>query len=270
MALYAIGDVQGCYDTLRTLLEEVRFDPAVDRIWLCGDLVNRGPRSLEVLRFVRSLGDRAVSVLGNHDLFLLWRAAGGGPRKGEPIDAVLEAPDAGELLDWLRARPLLHVEDDFTLVHAGLLPRWSRQSAIKWAGRAEDRLRGEDWREFVRAQQKPPRVGWLEADVETRIRIATNALTRIRVCDVAGRPDHRFTGPLSALPAGRWPWFAASRSVRPNRLIVFGHWAALGLFRAPGVLGLDTGCVWGRTLTAVRLDDGVVVQQPLVDRVDGL
>ncbi|MCB9539569.1 MAG: symmetrical bis(5'-nucleosyl)-tetraphosphatase [Myxococcales bacterium] len=270
MAVYAIGDVQGCFATLQKLLTEIRFDPGVDRVWFCGDLVNRGPRSLEVLRFVRGLGPAAVAVLGNHDLALLNRAAGTPTRKRDEdhLDDVLAAPDAPELVEWLRHRPLLHVEGDRTVVHAGLLPHWSRQQAVKWAERAEAQLRGDGWRDFVRALHKPVRAEWAEAERATRLRLAVGALTRIRVCDVAGRPDYRFTGPLQALPTGRWPWFAASRAVRPNRLVVFGHWAALGLYRAPGVLGVDTGCVWGRTLTAVRLDDGVVVQQPLVDPVE--
>lgn len=239
MATYAIGDVQGCDRTLGRLLTRVDFDPARDRLWFVGDLVNRGPDSLAVLRRLRALGDRAVAVLGNHDLHLLARADGRRGRRLDTLEAVLAAPDAAELVAWLRARPLLHREGPHLMVHAGLHPSWSLRTAERHARALEARIRAGD----------------LCAGDE-----AISVFTRLRFVDAAGVPDYGHKcGPEEA-PAGLRPWFEV-RPPAPDVTVVFGHWAALGLAIAPGIIGLDTGCVWGDRLTAVRLEDHAVFSE---------
>lgn len=260
MALYAIGDVQGCYGSLRELLDQIRFDSTKDRLWFTGDLVNRGPRSLEVLRFVADLGDKAVTVLGNHDLHLLAVAAGARSlAAGDTFQDVLEAPDRNELLTWMAGRPLLHHDPDsnFLLVHAGLLPQWDLSSALMHAGEATAVISGPRAAEFYGHMygNAPDRwddrlSGW------ERIRLIVNAFTRLRFCYPDGRIDYTQKGPVGSQPAPLLPWFAIpSRKTRDNR-IVFGHWSLLGRWIEDGVIGLDTGCLWGRQLTAVRLGGG--------------
>lgn len=261
MATYAIGDVQGCYEELRALLGRVGFDSAHDRLWFVGDLVNRGPKSLEVLRFVRSLGDAAVTVLGNHDLHLLCLAEGFAKRrKDDTLDAVLAAPDAAELLDWLRRRPLMYREGDRAMVHAGLLPQWSIDTALALAGEVETALRAASYRAFLAELygSKPARWddklrGW------DRLRVIVNAMTRMRFCSPAGVMD--FHVKSSTAPAGYLPWFEL-RPTRAEANIVCGHWSALGLRLTARVSALDGGCVWGGTLAALRLEDDWVAQLP--------
>jgi bis(5'-nucleosyl)-tetraphosphatase (symmetrical) len=264
MATYAIGDVHGCWETLRALLARVGFSPRRDRLWLVGDLVNRGPRSLEVLRWAAELGDGLVVVLGNHDLYLLARAAGIAERKRrDTLDAVLAAPDREALLAWLRGRPLLHREGDRVLVHAGLFPDWSVEAAERLARETEERLRGESGDRLLRSAvaKRPDR--WREGlSAGARARVALAGMARLRALSADGRMCHDFSGPLAALPAGCLPWFAAPGRRSAGALVIFGHWAALGLRLAPGVAALDTGCVWGQSLTALRLDDGAVFQEP--------
>jgi len=258
MAVYAVGDIQGCYDPLRRLLDKVGFNPARDTLWCVGDLVNRGPCSLEVLRFLKSLGDACICVLGNHDLHLLGQASGRVPHASKSLRKVLKAPDRKELLDWLRQRPLIH--DDkrlgWCMVHAGLHPAWSLKEARRRAAQVEAMLRGSDWKEFCHFMhwcRLPP------GDPEGRLmgRIFTAAvLTRARYCT----GDGRFNWDVRAGRPKRKtekPWYAhATLAWRGKRRIVYGHWAAAGLVAdQPHVLGLDSGCVWGGSLTIARLDD---------------
>lgn len=260
MATYAIGDVQGCYDELGRLLDKLRFDPAKDRVWFTGDLVNRGPRSLKVLRLVRGLGPRAVTVLGNHDLHLVAAHARGAPRRKDTFHDVLEAPDAAELVGWLRRQPLLHVEGRWAMVHAGLAPQWSVEQAARICGAASKQIASRDSDAFFRDHMygNEPDAwserlrGW------DRLRFVINCCTRLRVCTPAGRLVLDYTGAPRGAPAGTHPWFALPERRSRGATILFGHWSTLGRVHWPAhrVYGLDTGCVWGRKLTAVRLGDG--------------
>ena len=257
MSTYAIGDVQGCYDALRRLLDAIDFDPAHDVLWFVGDLVNRGPQSLETLRFVRSLGERAVTVLGNHDLSLLVIAAGHSkPHRGDTIDQVLYAPDREALLDWLRHQKLMHAEDGYAMVHAGLLPQWTIEQALELAGEVETALQGPEHGALLREMygNKPDR--WDESLTGyDRLRVVVNAMTRLRLCDAAGRMEFSHKTGLDSAPQGFMPWFEVPERASAGTTIVFGHWAALGLVMRTDVAAIDTGCVWGRELTALRLRD---------------
>lgn len=258
MAVYAIGDIQGCYDPLRRLLDLLRFDPATDHLWLVGDLVNRGPRSVEVLRLVHGLGERAVVVLGNHDLTLLAVAAGQvKPRRKDTFHTILDAPDRDELLDWLRRCPLLHhdAELGFTMVHAGLPPQWNLALARRCAAEAEATLRGPRCEDFLaRMFGGEPRRWRDDLTGYDRLRFTVNALTRIRFCTANGTLSFSEKGSPGSQGAGLLPWFAVPDRRNADLNIVFGHWAALGYYRAPGIYALDSGCVWGNRLTAIRLD----------------
>jgi bis(5'-nucleosyl)-tetraphosphatase (symmetrical) len=264
MATYAIGDVHGCFATLRALLGRIGFAPRRDRLWMVGDLVNRGPRSLEVLRWAAEMGEGLVTVLGNHDLYLLARAAGVAERKRrDTLDAVLAASDREPLLAWLRTRPLLHREDDRVLVHAGLFPQWSVERAERLARETEERLRGRDGDRLLRSAvaKRPDR--WRERlAAGARARVTLAAMARLRALAADGSLCADWSGPPAELPGGCLPWFEVPGRRSRGALIVFGHWAALGLHLAPGVAAIDTGCVWGQALTALRLDDGAVFQEP--------
>lgn len=262
MAIYAIGDIQGCYEELRQLLEQIRFDPAQDTLWFVGDLVNRGPDSLQVLRFVKSLGDRAITVLGNHDLHLLAVAVGKAElNRSDTLDEILSAPDREELLAWLRHRPLLHRENGYVLVHAGLLPQWSAKQAQSLAREVECALRGDDYAAyFAHMYGNSPR-GWSkELDGYKRLRVITNALTRLRICDAQGEMEFKFKGEVEKIPEGYVPWFDLPKRKSRDATVIFGHWSALGLKLAPNIIALDTGCLWGGTMTAIRLEDRRVFQ----------
>lgn len=258
MATYAIGDLHGCHDQLRELLVKLNFQPGRDRLWLVGDLVNRGPKSLETMRYVKKLGDAAVCVLGNHDLHLLAEHAGARPTKpGSSLRAILDAPDREELVDWLRRLPLLHHDAalGYTMVHAGLPPQWDLTTAKNCAREVEQLLSGPDYRQLLHRMYGDSPDCWSdELTSWARARVIINMLTRLRYCDARGRIDLQSSGPPGSQPAGVVPWFGAPgrRSVDLN--ILFGHWSALGYYRAPGVIGLDSGCVWGGALTALRLD----------------
>ncbi len=258
MATYAIGDLQGCAEEFDALLEKIAFRPSHDTLWLVGDLVNRGPDSLGVLRRVIALGRSAVSVLGNHDLHLLATVAG--RRDLSPADTfqdVLEAPDSRELIDWLRYRPLLHYDASArrVLVHAGIPPAWTVREARVQAREIETLLRGRRWRYALRGMYGNEPAMWRpNLDREERRRFTINALTRMRYCDHRGRLDLRFSGPPGTQQKGLLPWFDVAERKAVNVHIVFGHWAALGLLRRADVTALDTGCAWGNRLTAVRLD----------------
>lgn len=260
MALYAIGDVQGCYDELQRLLDKISFDPAHDRLWFTGDLVNRGPHSLKVLRLVARLGTRAVSVLGNHDLHLLAVASGARPPgERDTFQDVLTAPDRGELLAWLATRPLLHddPEADLVLVHAGLLPQWDIALARACAREAEAVIAGPNNTEFFSHMYGNSPDRWSDdLGGHDRLRLIVNAFTRLRFCYPDGRMDYIHHGAPGSQPAPLLPWFAAPTRKNGGACIVFGHWSLLGAWKSDSVIGIDSGCCWGRQLTAIRLDDG--------------
>ncbi len=262
MATYAIGDLQGCLAQFRELLERIGFDRTRDRLWLVGDLVNRGPDSLEMLRFVRGLGEAAVSVLGNHDLHLVAVAAGHARiHKSDTLDEILAAPDRDELLAWLRARPLMHVEHGFALVHAGLLPQWTIAQAAALATEVEAVLRGALWREFTARMYGNQPDRWDDAlDGWDRLRVVVNAMTRLRICTPDGRMEFSHKGDPARLPRGYLPWFEIPGRRSADTTVICGHWSALGLRLMPNLLALDSGCLWGRQLTALRLEDRQVFQ----------
>ncbi|MFZ5513948.1 MAG: symmetrical bis(5'-nucleosyl)-tetraphosphatase [Pseudomonadota bacterium] len=258
MAVYAVGDLQGCLDPLQRLLERLAFDPARDRLWLVGDLVNRGPQSLEALRFVRGLGEAAVTVLGNHDLHLLAVAIGGHRTKGkDTLAPILTAPDRDELVDWLRRQPLLHHEPDLraVLAHAGIPPDWDLPTAAACARQVEAVLAGDGVRDFLVEMYGDHPDRW-DAGLEglERLRYTVNALTRMRYLTPDGRLEFKYKCAPERAPEGLIPWYAAPRAPL-GATVVFGHWSTLGRTRLPAALALDTGCLWGGKLTAVRLDD---------------
>ena len=262
MATYAIGDLQGCLAPLRNLLQNIGFNAERDRLWFTGDLVNRGPESLETLRFIKELGDNAIVVQGNHDLHLLALHAGfGKQRDDDTLTDILEAPDREELMKWLRYRPMLHRDDEYLLVHAGLLPAWSADQAAELGAEVEEQLRGPNYEEFFSALygSKPNR--WDKAlRGMDRLRVIVNAMTRMRFCSEDGEMEFQTKGEVTQAPKGFMPWFEVPRRKNADVSIVFGHWSALGLHLRPNLLGLDTGCVWGGRLTAVRLEDRRVFQ----------
>jgi bis(5'-nucleosyl)-tetraphosphatase (symmetrical) len=264
MATYAIGDIHGCFNTLQRLLRKVGYDPGGDRLWLVGDLVNRGPRSLEVLRWAAAQGDRIVAVLGNHDLHLLARAAGvSEARKHDALEAVLAAPDRDDLLDWLRTRPLVHREGEALMVHAGLFPGWTPAEAEALAREVEERLRGDKAPKLLAALEQKTPERWKDGlSGHDRARAALAGFAKLRTLGEDGRMCAEFSGPPALAPRGCRPWFAASGRRSAGATVIFGHWAALGLKVGDGVVGLDTGCAWGRELTALRLDDWRIFQEP--------
>jgi bis(5'-nucleosyl)-tetraphosphatase (symmetrical) len=264
MATYAIGDVQGSFEELGALLGAAGFDGDKDRLWFVGDLVNRGPASLATLRFVRDLGARALTVLGNHDLHLLALAHGVvKEREDDTLAEVLAAPDRDELLDWLRHRPMIHVEADHILVHAGLLPQWDVAAAKALAREVESELRGPRHREFL-AQlygSRPDRWSDSLRGID-RLRVIVNAMTRLRFCTPDGVMEFHTKGEATEAPAGHLPWFDVPGRRSADRTVICGHWSALGLRIAPNLLALDSGCVWGGKLTAIRLEDRRLYQVP--------
>ncbi|NEV62051.1 symmetrical bis(5'-nucleosyl)-tetraphosphatase [Thiorhodococcus minor] len=259
MPSYAIGDIQGCHTELRRLLDQLAFDPKRDRLWLVGDLVNRGPHSLEVLRLVRDLGDAATVVLGNHDLHLLAVAAGNNKHaKKSTLEAVLEAPDRDELLDWLRHRPVLHHDDTLalTMIHAGLPPQWDLAQARECARELESALRGADYRAFLQEMYGNQPSLWSPhlRGVE-RLRFITNCLTRLRYCEQDGSLALKEKGQLGSQRPGRLPWFQMPGRLSRDDRIIFGHWSTLGFWAGENVWAIDSGCLWGGALTALRLDE---------------
>ncbi len=264
MSILAVGDVQGCHDELLELLELARFDALRDRLWFVGDLVNRGPNSLEVLRFVRGLGESSVTVLGNHDLHLVAIAAGHGkPRRDDTLQAVLGAPDAAELVGWLRGRPLIHAEGDFVLVHAGLLPQWDLERALHLGQEVEAALRSPRHREFIARMYGSEPDHWEDTLAGAdRLRVIVNAMTRLRFCTAEGRMQFHSKGDPADAPPGYLPWFEVPGRRSAAAVVVCGHWSALGLRLEQNLLALDTGCVWGGKLSAVRLEDRKLFQVP--------
>jgi bis(5'-nucleosyl)-tetraphosphatase (symmetrical) len=264
MSQYVIGDIQGCYAEFRQLLDTMAFDPSRDRLWLVGDLVNRGPDSLGVLRTVKSFGDAATTVLGNHDLHLLIVATGHRQaHRRDTLSDVLTAPDREELLDWLRRLPLVVREDQRILVHAGLLPSWTASDAVMLGREVEAALRSSSYDEFLRDLYGDEPARWDDnlTGID-RLRAIVNVCTRLRFCAPDGTMDFSEKRGKAHAPPGFAPWFAhpSRRSARDT--IYCGHWSTLDLMLAPNVVMLDSGCVWGGTLTGIRLDDGRVFQAP--------
>ncbi len=257
MAVYAVGDIQGCYKPLKKLLKKVKFNPDKDTLWCVGDLVNRGPDSLKTLRFLKSLGDACVCVLGNHDLHSMELAAGGSNYRRDTLIQVMDAPDCDELIEWLRFRPMLHYDAklDWCMVHAGLHPGWTLKKALKRARKIEAELRGEHWKEFCRQLHHvkfPPRKP--HKGDPSRLLFAAAVMTRTRYCT----SDGLFNWNVRTGESSRYrdkPWYVHKRAKWQHKVhVVYGHWAAAGLVTdQPHVLGLDSGCVWGNALTLAKL-----------------
>jgi bis(5'-nucleosyl)-tetraphosphatase (symmetrical) len=252
---YAIGDVQGCHEELRALLALLRFSADRDRLWFVGDLVNRGPQSLETLRLVRSLGDNAVVVLGNHDLHLLALVHGNArKRKSDTLDAVLAAPDREALLEWLLRCPLAHSEAGDLMVHAGLVPQWTLALTLELAREVAAALERNPRKVFEHMYGNEPDQWSPRLQGADRLRFTINVLTRLRLCTADGRIDLAVKGEPPPPPSPLRPWFTLAPRAASEARIVFGHWSALGLVQSHGVIGLDSGCVWGGALTAINLD----------------
>jgi bis(5'-nucleosyl)-tetraphosphatase (symmetrical) len=262
MSIYAIGDVQGCHQQILALVQKVHSAEPDARLIFVGDLVNRGPGSLESLRFIRGLGKQAQVLLGNHDLHLL--AVANGIRKEHRSDTlrpILDAPDRDDLLDWVRQQPLALFEAGHLLVHAGVLPQWTAQQALELAGEVSGVLRGENWLDFLHHMYGNTPEAWRD-DLQgnDRWRCIVNALTRMRFCSVDGKMEFSSTESAGGAPYGYLPWFDVPERKSADTTIVFGHWSTLGLTLRDNLIGLDTGCVWGGKLTAVRLHDRHLVQ----------
>lgn len=263
MATYAIGDVQGCYDELRALIRAIQFKSDADTLWFVGDLVNRGPKSLAALRYIRSLSDNAVVVLGNHDLHLLScrYLAHMKPKKGDTTQDILAAADCEDLLDWLRQQKLAHHDESlgFTMVHAGLPPDWGALQSVRYAEEVTTLLRGDNYVELLENMYGDESLRWSE-DLAgwQRIRFIINALTRLRFSRPNGSIDMSYKGPLGSQPYPLRAWFEVSKR-SPDERIVFGHWSSLKLSKEEmkrlAVYPVDTGAVWGGKLSALRLDD---------------
>ncbi len=256
MAIYAIGDIQGCYDDLQRLLTEIDFNPQNDQLWFVGDLVNRGPHSLETLRFIKSLGDAAIAVLGNHDLHLLAVAHKHVPlREKDTLRPILQAKDSDELLYWLRHRPLLHYNDDFCMMHAGLPPQWDFAMAKKMAAKVESELRGNQYIKFLKGMYGNLPDRWSnKLKAQEQLRFTVNCLTRMRFCDASGRLDFKYSGKPGSQPKHLIPWFDLPNRRNSHLKIIFGHWSALGYHQSNNCYAIDTGCLWGGQLTALNLD----------------
>lgn len=265
MATYLLGDIQGCYGPLARLLEKIRFDPASDLLWSCGDLVNRGGQSLEVLQLLHGLGSACSVTLGNHDLHLLWadHRHPDGDCKNREFARVLRSPDRARLLDWVTSQPLAVYEPDLQLLrmHAGVVPQWTCTRAVELSLEVTSMLRSERRGQFLdRMYGNHPsrwheqRKGW------ARLRLITNILTRIRFCKANGKAAFKLTGAPGSQPQGYRPWYRHRHRLTRDATVVFGHWAALGLRMKKRYISLDSGCVWGGQLSAVRLEDRAVFQ----------
>ena len=264
MATYAIGDLQGCFTAFQRLIDLVRFDPAQDKLWLVGDIVNRGPDSLSLLRYIKQAGDAMIMVLGNHDLHLLMVAAGiAKNHSSDTIQPILNAPDRDELLYWLRQQKLFYTQGQYAMVHAGLLPCWSIAQAEQLAHEAERVLHQDNYQEFFSQMYgNKPNYWHDEWTGYTRLRVIINAMTRMRICTTAGKMNFAFKGDLQSIPPGFLPWFNVPQRASQEATIICGHWSALGLHITDNLIALDTGCVWGGQLTAIRLEDRKVFQLP--------
>lgn len=267
MPTYAIGDIQGCLASLQRLIDRLRFDPTSDRLWFAGDLVNRGPDSLGVLRLIKNLGPSARVVLGNHDLFLLAVAEGFAHlRPKDTIQDVLTAPDQDELLTWLRRQPLHHHEEGYLMVHAGLLPQWTVSDTVLFSKDVEAVLAGHDYRRFLQQLFQNPIPQWTPSLTGMeRLTSIARVVTRLRACTTTGDMSD-FSGTPDKTPVGFAPWFRIPDRRSADTTVITGHWAALGLQIESNHLAIDSGCVWGRQLTAVRLEDRAVFQVEFTER----
>lgn len=269
MATYAIGDIQGCYHAFLALLARIQFDPKKDSLWLVGDLINRGSGSLEVLRWCYAHQSAIHVVLGNHDLHALVVAAGFvKAHKGDTLDSLLAAPDKAALLTWLRHQPLAYQAEvapglSYLMVHAGVLPDWTAEQVLAYAAEVEAALQGPDHLHFLAHMYGNLPNRW-QADLTgiDRLRVITNALTRLRVCTAEGEMEFQFKGELADVPAPYLPWFALKHRATKSTPVIFGHWSALGLQHQGGVYALDTGCLWGGQLTAMNLQTKAISQVP--------
>jgi bis(5'-nucleosyl)-tetraphosphatase (symmetrical) len=262
MTTYAIGDLQGCANELEHLLEGIEAASPGARLVFVGDLVNRGPASLRTLRLIRALGDRARTVLGNHDLHLLAVSQGiRAPGRGDTLDDILQAPDRDELLDWLRRQPLALMADGHLVVHAGVLPQWTAGQVLALSAEVEAQLQGEAWTDFLRTMYGNEPARWHD-DLQgaDRWRCIVNALTRLRFCRTDGKMEFATKDGPGQPPAGYLPWFDVPSRCTAEVPVVFGHWSTLGLVQRENLFGLDSGCVWGGKLSAIRLADGFVMQ----------
>lgn len=257
MAIYAIGDVQGCFDELMRLLDKIQFDDKSDKLWFVGDLVNRGNKSLETLRFIKNLGSVAVTVLGNHDIhFLVTANFPEKIKRKDTMQAIFAAPDCEELVDWLRYQPLFHYENNFGLLHAGLPPQWDLTQVQTMANLAENALRSSNYKNLLtELYGNSPDIWSDELTGIEQIRFIINCFTRIRFCDENGKLEFENNGELGSQPANLKPWFELPQRKTADVKLISGHWSALGFYQSHNCYAIDTGCVWGRELTALRLDD---------------
>jgi bis(5'-nucleosyl)-tetraphosphatase (symmetrical) len=262
MSTYAIGDIQGCFHALQALLARIAFNPKVDELWLVGDLINRGNGSLEVLRWCYEYQDSLKIVLGNHDLHALAVAAGFvRAHKGDTLDDILQADDRDELLNWLRHQHLVYQNDSYLMVHAGLLPQWTIRQAADYATEVEAALRGDGYLDFLANMYGNLPNTWRDnLTGMDRLRVITNAMTRLRVCTKLGMMEFSFKGELVDMPKGYMPWFDVPNRLSQDKQLIFGHWSALGLQHRQNVYALDTGCLWGGQLTAINLETKVITQ----------
>ncbi len=259
MAIYVIGDVQGCFDELTALIDKISFNPKKDKLWFVGDLVNRGPKSLETLRWVKSLGNKAITTLGNHDLHLLASYAGiREVNKTSSLYHAIQAQDIKELVDWVRQQPLMHYDStlNIAMVHGGILPCWTIKKALSYASEVESVLRSNNFQEFLKNMYGDVPNNW-EKNLKSRdrLRVITNSFTRLRYCNADGALDLNEKGSPGTQSSGLIPWFEMTPRNNDDTKIVFGHWSTLGQYEGNNVIATDTGCVWGGCLTAVRIDD---------------
>ena len=262
LPVFVIGDLQGCRGELDLLLDRIEAKAPRARLVFVGDLVNRGPDSLGCLRRIRAMADRAQIVLGNHDLHLLAVANGIRPRgRSDTLEALLAAPDLHDLLQWLRQQPLSLMAEGHLIVHAGVLPQWTTEQTLALADELSTVLRGSDWLDFLAQMYGNEPAQWHD-DLQgaDRLRCIVNALTRLRFCTVQGEMEFTSKEGPEKPPAGYMPWFDVPERLTQETPIVFGHWSTLGLILRPNIIGLDTGCVWGGKLSALRLSDRKLVQ----------
>jgi bis(5'-nucleosyl)-tetraphosphatase (symmetrical) len=267
MATFAIGDIQGCYHAFMALLERINFNQKIDQLWLVGDLINRGSGSLEVMRWCYAHQDSLKVVLGNHDLHVLVVAAGFiKARRGDTLDALLEADDKDVLLDWLRHQQLVYQDEPYPgerylMVHAGLLPQWTVEQAMGYAKEVEAALQGEGYLDFLADMYGNLPNSWSDdLTGNDRLRVITNAMTRLRICTKKGEMEFNFKGELPDVPKGFKPWFDLPKRATKTSQVIFGHWSALGLQKKENIYALDTGCLWGGQLTAMNLQTKEIIQ----------
>jgi bis(5'-nucleosyl)-tetraphosphatase (symmetrical) len=264
MSTYAIGDIQGCFRSFQQVLDKIQFTPQTDQLWLVGDIVNRGTGSLEMLRWAYQHQSSIKMVLGNHDLHAITVAEGlAKVQRGDTLQDILDAPDRAALLTWLRQQPLLHTDGNFVMVHAGLLPQWSIAQSQSLATEVESALRAPNYRDFLSNMYGNQPTLWRDDLMgANRLRIITNAMTRMRICSPSGEMEFKHKGELADIPEGWLPWFEVPNRLSADHTIICGHWSALGLKLSHNICALDTGCFWGGQLTALNLENRQIVQVP--------